>query len=280
VDSLNLRVLTLFPLLLALGLLAIGTTGCSNSKSSINPDEDARELFEKGERALRLGNYTYAVGSLEFLQAVYPFSEYAKQAQLDLMYAYYRAGEAESAIGSADQFLLENPTHPRVDYAHYVKGLVNFQPPKGPFEKLVGTDPSQRPQDKLESSYRSFAVVATQYPDSPYAEDSRQRMVYLRNQLARYEIHVADYYLRRGAFVASANRARHVLETFPQSESVVTALQIQVSAYRQLGLDELAADSMRVLKENYPDQAVAYGERGSKPQGTLIERFILRRNLK
>ncbi|MGB5250866.1 MAG: outer membrane protein assembly factor BamD [Gammaproteobacteria bacterium] len=276
----NPDVSKLFRIMLMLGVLALGTTGCSNSKSSIDPNEDARELFEKGERALNLGNYNYAVGSLEYLQAVYPFSEYAKQAQLDLMYAYYRAGEAESAIGSADQFLLENPTHPRVDYAHYVKGLVNFQPRKGPMERLVGTDPSQRPQDKLESSFRSFSVIANQYPDSPYAEDARQRMVYLRNQLARYEIHVANYYLRRGAFVASANRARYVLETYPQSESVVTALQIQVSAYRQLGLEELAADSMRVLKENYPDQAFAYGERGTRPEGTLIERFILRRNLK
>lgn len=255
--------------------------GCSSNKSgTVNPDEDARDIFERAERALNLGNYDYAVSGFEYLTAVYPFSEYAKQAQLDLMYAYYRAGEAESALEAADQFLLENPTHPRVDYAHYVKGLVNFERSRGPLEKLFRVDQSQRPQDNLEASYRSFSVVANQFPDSVYAEDARQRMVYLRNQLARYEIHVAGYYLRRGAFVASANRARYVLETYPQSESVIEALQIQVSAYRQLGLDDLAASSMAVLRENYPDRAVAYGERGSRPEGTLIERFILRRNLK
>ena len=261
--------------------LALTAVGCSSNKTeTVNPDEDARDIFERSERALNLGNYDYSVSGFEYLTAVYPFSEYAKQAQLDLMYAYYRAGEAESALEAADQFLLENPTHPRVDYAHYVKGLVNFERSRGPIEKLFRVDQSQRPQDNLEASYRSFSVVANQFPDSAYAEDARQRMVYLRNQLARYEIHIAGYYLRRGAFVASANRARYVLETYPQSESVIEALQIQVSAYRQLGLDDLAASSMAVLQENYPDRAVAYGERGSNPEGTLIERFILRRNLK
>jgi len=278
---LDLRLTKLARSLLFVVCLAAVTAGCaSKGGRTVDPNEDAREMFESGERALNLGNFGYAVSNFEYLTAVYPFSEYAKQAQLDLMYAYYRAGEPESALEAADQFLLENPTHPRIDYAHYVKGLVNFERSRGPLEKLFRVDQSQRPQDKLESSYRSFSVVANQFPDSAYAEDSRQRMVYLRNQLARYEIHIADYYLRRGAFVASANRARNVLQTYPQSESVVPALQILVSAYRQLGLDQLAASSMNVLQENYPDQAVAYGERGSKPEGTLIERFILRRNLK
>lgn len=262
-------------------LAAVLAGACSgNGQEVVDPTADAREFFEKGERAVNIGNYTTAIQYLEYLQAVYPFSEYAKQAQLDLMYAYYRHGQAESAIDAADQFLLENPTHPRVDYAHYVKGLVNFERERGPMEKLFRTDLSKRAQATLEESYRSFQVVATQYPDSPYAADARQRMVYLRNRLARFEIHVADYYLRRGAFVAAANRAKYVLETYQQSPSVVQALQILVSAYRQLELEELAADAMRVLEENYPEQAVAYGERGTKPEGTLIERFILRRNLK
>jgi outer membrane protein assembly factor BamD len=265
--------------LLVLAAVLAGACG-SKGPQSVDPTADAREYFEKGERAVNIGNYGSAISYLEYLRAVYPFSEYAKQAQLDLMYAYYRNGQDESAIETADQFLLENPTHPRVDYAHYIKGLVNFERKRGPLERLFRSDLSKRPQASLEDAYRSFSVVATQYPDSPYAADSRQRMVYLRNQLARFEIHVADYYMRRGAFVAAANRARFVLETYQESPSVVQALQILVSAYRQLELEELAADSMRVLEENYPEQAFAYGARGTKPQGTLIERFILRRSLK
>ena len=146
-------------------------------------------------------------------------------------------------------------------------------------ERLARVDLAKRPPDGLEESYRAFAVVAERYPESPYAEDARQRMVYLRNRLAQYEIHVAGYYVHRGAYVAAANRAKHVIENYPQTPSVVPALQILVTSYRKLELDVLAEDSMRVLEENYPDDAVAWGQRGSTAfEGTLIEKFILRRS--
>lgn len=254
--------------------------GCSSGRNSVNPEDDARKVYTKGQRALNIGNFSTAINQYEYLQAVYPFSEYARQAQLDLMYAYYRAKEPDAAIEAADQFLLENPTHPRVDYAHYIKGLVNFERERGPVERFFRVDLAKRPPNKLEESYRSFATVANEFPDSVYAQDSRQRMVFLRNRLAQYEVHVASYYMRRGAFVAAANRSKYVLENFQQTPSVVPALQIMVSAYRQLELDDLAEDSMRVLEENYPDQAFAYGERGTEVEGTLLERLILRRNLK
>jgi outer membrane protein assembly factor BamD len=253
---------------------------CSSGRNSVNPEDDARKVYTKGQRALNIGNFSTAINQYEYLQAVYPFSEYARQGQLDLMYAYYRNKEPDAAVEAADQFLLENPTHPRVDYAHYIKGLVNFERERGPVERFFRVDLAKRPPDKLEESYRSFATVANEFPDSVYAQDSRQRMVFLRNRLAQYEVHVASYYMRRGAFVAAANRSKYVLENFQQTPSVVPALQIMVSAYRQLKLDDLAEDSMRVLKENYPDQAFAYGERGTDVEGTLLERLILRRNLK
>jgi outer membrane protein assembly factor BamD len=253
---------------------------CSSGRNSVNPEDDARKVYTKGQRALNIGNFSTAINQYEYLQAVYPFSEYARQGQLDLMYAYYRNKEPDAAIEAADQFLLENPTHPRVDYAHYIKGLVNFERERGPVERFFRVDLAKRPPDKLEESYRSFATVANEFPDSVYAQDSRQRMVFLRNRLAQYEVHVASYYMRRGAFVAAANRSKYVLENFQQTPSVVPALQIMVSAYRQLKLDDLAEDSMRVLEENYPDQAFAYGERGTDVEGTLLERLILRRNLK
>ncbi|MDH4031956.1 MAG: outer membrane protein assembly factor BamD [Chromatiales bacterium] len=260
--------------------LLVALAGCSSKRGGVDPSDDAYKIYRKGEKSMQSGNYGTAIGQYEYLQAVYPFSEYAKQAQLDLMYAYYRSKEPDAAVEAADQFLLENPTHPRVDYAHYLKGLVYFERDRGPMEKLVRVDLSKRPPNRLEDSYRNFSIVATQYPDSIYAQDARQRMVYLRNRLAEYEIHVASYYVRRGAFVAASSRAKYVLENFQQTPSVVPALQIMVSAYRQMGLEELASDSMRVLEENYPDRAVAYGERGTEVDGTLLERLILRRNLK
>lgn len=267
---------TRFVIIAMLAVLA----GCSSGRNAVNPEDDARKVYTKGQRALNIGNYSTAITQYEYLQAVYPFSEYARQAQLDLMYAYYRNKEPDAALEAADQFLLENPTHPRVDYAHYLKGLVNFERERGPMERFFRVDLTKRPPYNLEESYRSFATVANEHPESVYAQDARQRMVFLRNRLARYEIHVASYYMRRGAFVAAANRAKYVLENFQQTPSVVPALQIMVSAYRQLELDELAQDSMRVLEENYPDQAFAYGERGTEVEGTLLERLILRRNLK
>jgi outer membrane protein assembly factor BamD len=272
------NIVRLVSLLALAGLVALA--GCSGRGKNVDPLDDARKLYDKGQKSLTSGNYTTAVSHYEYLQAVYPFSEYAKQAQLDIMYAYYRNGEPDAAREAADQFLLENPTHPRVDYAHYIKGLAYFERERGPMERFFRVDLSKRPPTHLEDSFRSFATVASQFPDSAYAEDSRQRMVYLRNRLADYEIHVAGYYMRRGAFVAAANRAKYVLETYQQTPSVVPALQIMVSAYRQMGLDQLAEDSMTVLQENYPDQAFAYGERGTDVEGTLIERLVLRRNLK
>jgi len=158
--------------------------GCSSGRNSVDPSDDARKVYLKGQRAMNIGNYSTAINQYEYLQAVYPFSEYARQGQLDLMYAYYKNKEPDAAIEAADQFLLENPTHPRVDYAHYVKGLVNFERERGPMERLFRVDLAKRPPNKLEDSYRSFSTVANDYPDSVYAEDARQRMVFLRNRLA------------------------------------------------------------------------------------------------
>jgi outer membrane protein assembly factor BamD len=261
-------------------VMVIGVSACSNKRAdnALNPGTaDALQIYQKSERSLSNGNFPRAISGFEYLLAVYPFSDYAKQGQLDLMYAHYRNDDPDSAIEAADQFLLENPTHPRVDYAHYIKGLVYFERKRGPLEKLLRVDLAKRPPENLLDSYRSFSIVVTQFPDSPYAADARQRMVYLRSRLAQYELYVAAYYMNRGAYVAAANRARYVLEHYDQTSSVAQALQIMVAAYRRLELPELANNSMRVLEENYPDQAFAYGERGTDVHGTFLERWILRR---
>jgi outer membrane protein assembly factor BamD len=264
-------------------IIVIGMSACSNrrSENTINPaTADALGIYKKSERSMTNGNFPRAIAGFEYLLAVYPFSDYAKQAQLDLMYAHYRNEDPDSAIEAADQFLLENPTHPRVDYAHYVKGLVYFERKRGPMEKFLRVDLAKRPPENLQSSYRSFFTVVNQYPDSPYAADARQRMVYLRSRLAQFELYVAAYYMNRGAYVAAANRAKYVLEHYDQTASVAPALQVMVAAYRRLELPELADNSMRVLEENYPDQAFAYGERGTDIYGTILERWLLRRSSK
>ena len=248
----------------SLVLACVLASGCSllnrNKSAEIDPAADAQALLDRAEKSLRIGNNDIAVAYYGQLMAFYPFSEQARQAQLDLMYAYYRNGEKEAAIQSANDFLAENPTHPRVDYAYYLKGLVYFERNRGPVERIFRVDLSKRPPTDLQQSFDNFRIVVTQFPDSPYVEDAHQRMVFLRNRLASYEIHVARYYAKRRAWVAAANRARFVIENFQQSPSVVPALQIQVSAYRELGLDDLAASSMRILEENYPEQAIAFND--------------------
>lgn len=271
----------LIRLLLVLFLAALA--GCSLFKRedpTADPGASARKLFETASAGLRSGNWQTAIAGYESLIAVYPFSDYAKQSQIDLMYAYWRNGEPESAVAAADQFVLENPTHPRVDYAWYLKGLAYFPRERGPLEKLFRIDLTRRPPGELLQSFNAFTRLLQEYPDSPYAADARQRMVYLRNRLASYEVHVADYYLRRDAWVAAANRARHVVENFQETPSVVPALQIMVTAYRKLELQELASDSLRVLAENYPLEAHGWGERDRKETDPALERSTGLRSLR
>ncbi len=225
----------------------------------IDPDEDARRMYERANKSISAGNWPIAIRYFENLQAFFPFSDYARQAQLDLMYAYYRADQGEQAIEEAQVFRRENPTHPRVDYTYYIEGLVNFERERGPMEKFFRIDLAKRPSGGLMESFTAFSQLVQTYPDSPYGPDARQRMVYLRNRLAEYEIWVADYYVRRTAYVAAANRAKYVLETYQETPSVVQALQLLVRCYDELELQELSADAMKVLEENYPDEAFAYG---------------------
>jgi outer membrane protein assembly factor BamD len=238
----------------------------------VDPSADARKLFERASSSMRSGNWEGAISNYEGLTAVYPFSEFSKQAQLDLMYAYWRNDEPESAVDAADQFVLENPTHPRVDYALYIKGLAWVPRERGPMEKLFRVDLARRPPGELMQSFNAFSRLAQEHPDSPYTPDARQRMVFLRNRLASYEIHVADYYLRRSEWIAAANRARYVVENYQETPSVVDALQIMVKAYRELDLAVLASDSMRVLAENYPAEAHPWGERLPKLKDPGMER--------
>lgn len=241
----NLR--TLVIVLATTAVLAV--SGCGNKTKELvgNPDK----LYEAAKRASDNGNYRDAIAYYEQLEARFPFSNPSRQGQLDLMYAYYKNREPESAIDQADQFIRENPAHPRVDYAYYIKGLVQFERNPNFIERWFNADLSQRPPIDARKSFQAFQTLLQRFPNSEYAEDSRQRMIFLRNRLASYEVYVAEYYLKRGAYVGAINRCKYTIENYDGSPQVRRALEIMASSYTRLGMQDLAAESQKVLRENF-----------------------------
>lgn len=203
------------------------------------------------------GNYEKAVKTFETLQSRYPYGRYAQQAQLEIAYAYYKQKEPESAIAAADRFIKQYPNNPHVDYAYYLKGLVNFNEDLGLMGGVVKQDLSERDPNAAREAFATFKELVTRFPGSLYAPDSRLRMQYLINALARYEIHVANYYLRRGAYVAAANRAKDVLTDYPQTPATRDALRVMAQAYDALGMKELRDDAQRVLDINIAKDGAA-----------------------
>ena len=241
--------------LLAVATGALAASGCKSRGDEMDVRGTPEAIFNQAVRDIAGGNYPEGIRKLEALEARYPFSEPAKQAQLDLMYAYYKNRDAESAIDQADQFIRENPTHPRVDYAYYIRGLVYFEGGANWLERVFKADMAKRPPQEARQSFQSFQTLVQSYPKSPYAADARQRMVYLRNRLADYELSVAEYYMERGAYVGALNRARNLIETYDGAPAVPQALSIAAEAYRRLGMNDLAlvADNIRTTNENLPD---------------------------
>ena len=211
------------------------------------------ELYRQAKAALDDEDFETATDYYGKLGARFPFGEYSAQGQLDLVYAYYKSGEPESAIEEAERFIEFNPRHPEVAYVHYIKGLVNHNRRYGWFDRVLRADRAERDTTGLAAAFGDFGTLIEQFPESRYAADSRARMVELRDTLARHELVVAEHYLRRKAWVAAANRAEYVVSRFPNSRSVRRALGIMIRAYREIGLDDLAAASLRVLKANYPN---------------------------
>lgn len=234
------------------GILAV-LAACAGNDEPFDAAGDLQEAYETATKSIYGGNYSSGIQILEAIQSRYPFSDVARQIQLDLMYAYYKSGQPELAIDAADTFMRENPIHPQVDYALYIKGLAYFQDGPGMFERWFRKDTNKRPPKDVQLSYQAFRRLVERYPASQYAPDAQQRMLFLKNRLAAYENFVADYYLRRGAYVAALNRAKNALEAYNGAESNAESLRILIEAYEQLGMDDLAADARRVLQLNFPD---------------------------
>ena len=216
----------------------------------------ANVLYEQGHAALEGGDFRKALRFLGTLKARFPFNPQTRQAQLEIIYCHYRLNDQDSAVDAAREFERENPRHPNVDYAIYMRGLALFARQPGRFGRLFRIDYSRRPVMTAGESFDAFTQLTTRYPDSEYAADARRRMVFLRNRMARYENHVADYYLRRGAWIAAANRARFAVESYDGSPEIVRSLQIMAQAYRRMGMDDLAADAERMLTTNFPGEEI------------------------
>lgn len=232
--------------------LALALTGCGIFGKEIDPTEgwSAARLYEEASSELDAGSYERAIDLYEKLEARYPFGRYAMQSQLDVAYAHYRADEPEEAIAAADRFIKLYPQNPYVDYAYYLKGIVNYNRSVGFLDRYIPTDPSQRDPGAALDAFSDFGILVERFPDSRYTEDARQRMLFLRNNLAKHEVNVARYYMRRGAYLAAANRANYVIERFQRTSAVESALVVLIDAYQALGKTAMAADVQRVLEVN------------------------------
>jgi len=240
---------------LAAVIAAIGlAAGCANNDEQETAVNDITEAYQTAKQSAQRGNTRRAIQIYEAILARYPFSELSRQLQLDLMFAYYKSGQPAQAVEAADTFMRENPIHERVDYALYIKGLAYFEDEAGFLERRFKRDVTERPPKDVEESYSSFRRLVDRYPASQYAPDAEQRMVFLKNRLAAYENHVADYYLRRGAYIAALNRAKGALEEYNGAVGNAESLRIMEQAYDKLGMHDLAADARRVLELNFPGE--------------------------
>lgn len=219
------------------------------------PIGSADTIYDRAQKSMNNGNFREAIFVFEQLESRYPFSAVGKQSQLDLIYCYYKSGSKEQAIDAADQFMRENPTHPRVDYALYIKGLSLFDKPAGPLDGIFKIDRADRPPNDSQRAFSVFRQLVERYPASAYSDDAVQRMVYIKDKLARYENTVAKYYLRLGAYVAALNRAKRTLQTFDGTSANEESLRIMIESYEGLGLDDLAASTREVLAVNFPQSA-------------------------
>lgn len=233
-------------------------TSCARIKAAKNSDDRAnwtvQEFYNEAKSHLNDGDYEDAAALYKELETYFPFGPLTEQAQIEISYAYHKGKESTKALAAANRFIRLHPVHPSVDYAYYLKGLINFTKHESIVKRLIGgKDYSDRDPASARKAFYSFRDLLERFPDSRYAQDSRQRMTYLVDALAKHEIHVANYYLNRGAYVAVVNRCKQVIEEYQQTPAVEDALGMMAIAYRQMGLNDLAADSRRVLEKNFPN---------------------------
>lgn len=239
--------------------IMLGLTACANKQSTSN-DKDAQitqswpveRLYTEANEQLQKSNYTRAIKLYELLQARFPNGRYAQQAQLDIAYAYYKDAEPEKALAALDRFEQQHPMHPNLDYVWYLRGLTLFNEDTSFINKLSKQDWADRDPKANKEAYYAFSQILTKYPDSTYAADAAERMTKLVDALAGHEISVARYYMKRGAYIAAANRAQNIVTGFQNTQYVEEALVIMKTAYAKMGNQQLSEDTNRVLAKNFP----------------------------
>ena len=251
-----------------LAVFALATLAACSSTTEYDETAgwSANKLYGEAKEAQAEGSWENAVKFMEKLEARYPYGRFAQQAQLELAYVYWKAGEPGSALAAADRFIKLHPNHPAVDYAYYLKGLVNFNEDLGLIAYLNTQDQTERDPKAAREAFDTFKELTTRFPKSKYTPDAIARMNYLVNALASLEVHVARYYFKRGAYIAAANRAQIALETYPQAPAIEEALYIMVISYDKLGMQDLRDDADRVFRKNFPNSRyISTGLEKGKP---------------
>lgn len=243
--------------LISLLIMSVGLSGCAlfdgDDELEVDLNSGEQQMYRRAQRFLDTSNFDLAISALQQLESRYPFGKYAEQAQLELIYAHHGAYQSEAAIEAADRFIRLHPQHPSVDYAYYMKGVSAYDMNENFFSSLIPSDDSKRDVSGVREAFDEFTQLLTRYPNSRYAQDARARMVYIRNMLARHEIHVANYYFKRGAYMAALKRGQNVVENMQQTTAVADGLAVMAQAYILLEMSDLAKDSVRVLCTNYPE---------------------------
>jgi outer membrane protein assembly factor BamD len=240
----------------AAALVLAGLAGCGifgkgdiDRTAKMSPNE----IYAEAKDEMSAGRYGEAAKLLVKLESRYPFGAWAQQAQLDQAYAHYKENDRTQALVAIERFIRLYPTSEQLDYAYYLKGLVNFNDDPGAMASIGRQDLSERDLKAARESFEAFRQVITRFPDSRYAEDARARMRYLVNSMAGGEVHIARYYFRRGAYLAAINRAQGVVQQYQGAPAVEEALFIMLKGYEKLGLEDLRADADRIMRLNFPN---------------------------
>ena len=259
----NLGILTIF-------ILIFGLSSCSSNEEI--PDERLieKELYDQAQSRLKSASYSSAIMSLEALESRFPFGRYAEQAQAELIYAYYMNSQFEASQSAAERFINLHPRHSHTGYAFYMKGLAAFTDDSGLFSRYFQSDLAKREVIMAQSSFDELSDFVSRYPRSEYVPHAKQRMIYLRNLLAEHEIYVADFYMKRGAYLAAIGRAKYVIEHLPNTPQTPYALSILVEAYEILDYKELKQTSLVILNSNYPEFDLGDNESGKERSWTNI----------
>lgn len=238
--------------------LSLLLASCSSSVKEVEqvPDKSAQALFDDARAALEEGLYQKAILTLSAIDSRFPFGPISHQVQLDLIYAYYKVGDSAQGLALTDRFLRLNPNNPNVDYVYYMRALINLSTEGNYFQDIVGIDRSDRDPNASRDAFNDLKRIITSYPESKYAADSRKRMIEIKSRLAKYELSVANFYLKREAYASAANRGRYIIEYYTPSPEVESALEIMIECYDKLGLIELKNNALQVLAANYPNNSL------------------------